>query len=745
MHIAIVTTEYLPGRGGGVATYHSILAQLLVEAGLEVTVLVKHLDDDLPLEEDHGPLQIRRIPLVDPHTGISLWQQPDPYTNEMLHLRTYVGVFAREVARWLPGIHAWKPIDLVLSQEVEAPTYLLQNERLLFHRMAEVPFVVFVHSPHRSVQFFNEDSIYDRAEYHRVYYEEQSMALADRLLAASQYQLDEVFRDLGYPTDRTAVIPYPLGRVPPLEEPLPRPPALDPNHRHLVYAGRIEMRKGLMPLMEAFASLAADHPDLHLHLLGAHCHHAPLDRPVQEILLRRLPPALRGRVIFHGPVPREEIWAYFRHATLGVVPSLWEPFSFVAQEMMACALPVLATREVGLTELLEEGRSVFRCEGRDSAALAAELSRVLALPAEERAVVGREGHRAILAACNNEKVVRKTVDFFAETIEATRRSFARESRFPVPSNLPWGQRPLREAHPALAFPPPRTVRRVAVVLPCYNLGPYLNEAVESLRSQEGVVPEIFVVNDGSTERGTLEVLGRLRQSNDLRVLDTPNQGLPRARQHGAGVALEAGVDALVFLDADDWLKPSYLRKAVEILNRHPEAGAVNAWTDTIGLMDTYWIPPHSQFPLLLAECLSTPPAVVRREAYERAGGFSPALSYAYEDWDLWIALCRAGYALLTIPEPLIVYRMREGSMSHRYNPATREHGRRALLARHGDLLSTYGSEVLLLVEGYGYRERRRADAIQQAAARAKPIPPLDKRIYRSLRRFFRGRENPCAR
>lgn len=78
-------------------------------------------------------------------------------------------------------------------------------------------------------------------------------------------------------------------------------------------------------------------------------------------------------------------------------------------------------------------------------------------------------------------------------------------------------------------------------------------------------------------------------------------------------------------------------------------------------------------------------------------------------------------------------------MSHRYNPVTREHGRRTMLARHGDLLATYGRETLLLAEGYGYREQQRVHEVQQAAARAQPTPPLDKRIYRSLRRFFRGR------
>ena len=57
MHICIVTTEYLPGPGGGVATYNAIISQLLVQAGHEVTVVVKLVDlvevEMVQLEDQH--------------------------------------------------------------------------------------------------------------------------------------------------------------------------------------------------------------------------------------------------------------------------------------------------------------------------------------------------------------------------------------------------------------------------------------------------------------------------------------------------------------------------------------------------------------------------------------------------------------------------------------------------------------------------------------------------------------------
>ena len=744
MHVCLVATEYLPGPGGGVATYTSILARLLVDAGHRVTVLVKQANDDLPRFEEEGGLRVRRVPLLNPASGKSIWEEPDLFANEMIHLRTYVGVFAREVSRLLPEIHAEDPLDLILSQDVEAPTYLFQSERFLFNRMAEVPVVVFIHSPHRQIQYFNEESIYDRAEYHRVYYEEQSMALADGLIAASDYMKRDMMDRMGFPDEAIRVIPLPLGEVPAEAAPL-----AGETGRRLVYAGRLEPRKGVEVLVRAFAALAPAEPDLHLDLIGADRDHGPSGKSFSDFLGKFLPESVRGRVHFHGPMPRAEIWARYRAADLGVVPSLWEPFSFACQEMMATGLPVVATTEGGMAEMIEDGVSGFLCPAFDPQALADRIREALGKSGEELTAMGERARARIGRFCENRAVVGDTADYFEEVIERTKREFRERGRFPVPANLPFGNRALAAPHPAAAFGSPARVEKVAAVVTCYNLGEYLEECVGSLLRQEEVVPHVIVVNDGSTDPATLGILDSFRDRAEVEVLDFPNGGLPVARRRGAEAAWRNGFEALLFVDADDWIESDYLRKAREVLDRHPEAGAVNAWTHTIGLMHTYWIPHHSQFPQLLAECLSTPPALVRREAYEAAGGVSPRLKYSYEDWDFWVAICRAGYALLTIPEPLTRYRMRTGSMSQEYRWVTREHGRREMLDRHRDLIGEYGREALLLVEGYWYRDQSKPPEVRVVEKEVRvevPVPPpppvpWDKKIYRFFRdRVFRRRK-----
>lgn len=753
MHICIVTTEYLPGPGGGVATYTAIMADLLEREGHAVTVVVKQEGEACPWDvSTEGPLRVVPVPMVNPESGRSIWEDPDLYANEMIHLRCYAGVFAKEVARLLPELHRENPFDLVLSQDVEAPTYLIQNKRMLFNMMAEVPFVVFIHSPHRQIQLFNDASIYSRHDYHRCLYEEQSMALADGLIAASDYMKEQMIRQMDFADEDIRVIPLPLGDVPdPPEKSAPPAQSSKKPERRLIYAGRIEPRKGVEYLLQAFAEIAPRHPELILELAGRDTRHPALGKPCSEVFLKPVPKELHERIRFLGPVRREKLWQHYHTAALGVVPSRWEPFSFTCQEMMACALPVVATVEGGMAEMIEPGRHGFLCPAHDVEALAEKLHEALERSLEERDRMGREARKRIFDYCDNKNILDQTLGYFESVITANRSRFSKNRRFPVPSNLPFGDHPLKKAHPASAHRPPARIDRIAVVVTCYNLGAYLDECIQSLESQQRISPYIYIVNDGSTDSKTLDALDRMRMKSCVEVLDYVNGGLPVARRRGAQVALDAGYPAIMFIDADDAVEPSYLAKAVEILNRHPEAGAVNAWTHTVGLMHTYWIPPHSQFPLLLAECLSTPAAVIRAEAYEAAGGVCPEMKYAFEDWEFWIALCKTGYALLTIPEPLLRYRMREGSMSQEYLVATREHGRRAILSRHGELHQRFAPEVQLLTEGYVYFEqaklRQQAEDFQSQLSYPGDPPkrnqrvPLDKKIYR----FFKKRIDRFSR
>jgi glycosyltransferase involved in cell wall biosynthesis/SAM-dependent methyltransferase len=108
---------------------------------------------------------------------------------------------------------------------------------------------------------------------------------------------------------------------------------------------------------------------------------------------------------------------------------------------------------------------------------------------------------------------------------------------------------------------------VSVIIPCYNYGHFLAEAIESVRQQDYPAKEIVVVDDGSTD-DTRTVAARYPE---VIYVYQPNQGLSAARN--TGIQQSHGT-YLVFLDADDWLFPGGLATNVRYLQQHPHAAFV---------------------------------------------------------------------------------------------------------------------------------------------------------------------------
>ncbi|HNX05461.1 MAG TPA: glycosyltransferase family 4 protein, partial [Opitutales bacterium] len=199
---------------GGVGTYATILPPLLAGMGHHVTIIAKQAEG-APDKDVYEGCPVHR--LIDDYlwTGDTSREDDELFSMEMHSLRSYVGIFARNVARKIAELHAQEPFDVVLSQDVEAPTWILQDRRMVLGEMPELPVVVFVHSPHHAIQMFNQDSVYDRHEYHRILYEKQSMSQAEGLIVASRSMREEIMSDIGPDASRLARIPLPHGEVPP--------------------------------------------------------------------------------------------------------------------------------------------------------------------------------------------------------------------------------------------------------------------------------------------------------------------------------------------------------------------------------------------------------------------------------------------------------------------------------------------------------------------------------------------------
>jgi glycosyltransferase involved in cell wall biosynthesis len=108
---------------------------------------------------------------------------------------------------------------------------------------------------------------------------------------------------------------------------------------------------------------------------------------------------------------------------------------------------------------------------------------------------------------------------------------------------------------------------VSVIIPCYNYGHFLAEAIESVMEQSYPAIEILVIDDGSTDR-TKEVA---ISYSDVIYIFQENQGLSAARNKGIG---RSKGDYLIFLDADDWLLPEAIALNVSYLEQNSQAAFV---------------------------------------------------------------------------------------------------------------------------------------------------------------------------
>jgi glycosyltransferase involved in cell wall biosynthesis len=235
--------------------------------------------------------------------------------------------------------------------------------------------------------------------------------------------------------------------------------------------------------------------------------------------------------------------------------------------------------------------------------------------------------------------------------------------------------------------------RISVIVTCYNLGEYLDEAVESILAQTYQDFEILIVDDGSTDAATIDLLADYRRPK-THVIRIAHAGVAAARN--VGIAHTTG-QYLCAMDADDRFEPSYFVKAARILDGDPEVTFVSCWLRTFGDEDWEWQPQRCDLPTLLWEDTVLTASLVRRDAVLVVGGYDTEMpTQGDDDWDLWLTLAARGYRGVILPEVLFYYRRRAGSVSSGcwYGP-----GHLPLasyrVSKHADLYRTHLLDVLL--------------------------------------------------
>jgi glycosyltransferase involved in cell wall biosynthesis len=259
---------------------------------------------------------------------------------------------------------------------------------------------------------------------------------------------------------------------------------------------------------------------------------------------------------------------------------------------------------------------------------------------------------------------------------------------------------------------------LSVVIPCFNYGHYVADAVGSVLGQTWRDIEILVVDGGSTSQDSLRA---------LRALQTPRTRVFfRQARHMVGDNRNFGIrhargKYICCLDADDLLQPTYLEKALFLL----ETQGYDVVSTAIGSFGqdrrTYTLERYPTLDDMLVANQVATCAVFPKTLWERAGGFQDCglgADYVYEDWRLWIRFAALGARIANlVDEPLLRYRVHDRGLTSQA-PAMDRH-REAVRALNADVIDDLAfarsranarlqvrvTEPLINFAGRGERER----------------------------------------
>ncbi len=209
--------------------------------------------------------------------------------------------------------------------------------------------------------------------------------------------------------------------------------------------------------------------------------------------------------------------------------------------------------------------------------------------------------------------------------------------------------------------------RISVIVPAYGVAHLLGEALASLQAQSIDDWEAVVIDDGAPD----DVAGACAAFADdprVKLMMTDNGGLATARNRAIAAS---SAPFVALLDGDDAYEPGYLAAMLAAIEPRPELGFVTCDATFFGLPDRVgqrFSRFHAQTGEITLERVIRREfnvfigCTIRRTAFDAVGGFDSTLR-SVEDLDLWMRLLSAGWGATLVPEPLMRYRRRPGSLS----------------------------------------------------------------------------------
>ncbi len=686
----IICSEYppVPIAPGGIGTYVLHLAQLLAEAG-ETVHIISQLWQGAPLKIEQkcqGNLTIHRVPSLEKK---AIWHDNTASKKRARELEGLLqSPFPPQCFSWQASLLAeelveQEDIDIIESQEYQSPLYYFQLRRALgLGPKKYPPCLVHLHSPTEFIALHNQWDINYTFFQTPKRLEAYSIAAADALLCPSQFFARQAEARYALKSDSIKTIPLPIGDNPFLER-----DRETWENGTICYVGRLEERKGIIEWIDAAVAVALKYPNAQFEFIGANC--LGSDRVNgDEFLKQRIPADLSTRFHFRGKQERSHLPQFLQQARIAVVPSRWENFPNTCVEAMCSGLPVIASRQGGMVEMIEDNQTGWLAKESGSEGLSEALERALQTPPSQLNDMGHRASLSIRQLCDNQKIVDEQIAFRQEIVNR-----GAQQSLSLPANLPWIEN-------SLAVPPVRQVlldsseQGIAVVIACFRDTHLLDKCWQSLQCQTQKPVAVIVIGKKLT---ALSISAVLAQETQWLAIEQADEDLVAAQNKAIKAVLSSGCQPLgfAFLDAGDRLEADFIARCESVLHHCPEVGLISCWAQYLGSADRFWIKPCPSFPYQWFSNEVAPFSVVRSQALYQAGYFRVGMAEGFEFWDLANAVMASGWMAVTLPEilgtSLRLWQMSRLRASHIESVAYRK-----ILDRFPDLVERDAADLILI-------------------------------------------------
>ena len=645
--------------------YVDIISRLMAEAGHEVTVFVRDSKDS----EERVNERLTYIRFEASGSKCEAYRRMGYWAALSYQYYEVVRAYARRMG---------EP-DIIETQDYNAPAYYIIQYKLLEREfLKDARIVVHLHTPTYELARINREAEYAFPTYWIGRMEKFCIDGADALVTQSEFLKENVRRD--FPDKEITVIRLPYE----YKDGAIRYECGD----YLLYTGRLEYRKGIMQFIDQMALLWEGGNRTKLVALGGDTYFSPKDKNLGEILKEKNRRWIEeGLLEFKDTVPPDEFNQIVARARGIVIPSIYENFPYTCVISMWQGCPMLVSKQGGQSEMVggDESRGIVFDWDKEGDC-AEKIEKFLSLSEEKLRKMGEQGRTYIRKLCAADQNVEARETFFEEVRKRpSRKDFpvlnARKAT-ELPENVQKGEKGL-----------------LSIIICYYNLGDTIMETMESLMQIDYGRYETIIINDGSTDKKSLEKLEEIKEKYpEVRIESIPNGGLANARNVGSRLAKG---EYISFLDADDRVAPDYYKRCIEVLEQYENVSFVYSWLQYFEGSDGVWITFNTELPYMLMGNMLSAFAVVRKADFISFGQNRKAMEYGMEDYDGWLGMVQNGRNGVCIPEPLCYYRVRKESMTRVMSNGARMYLYKTLEERHKELYEEYGGDVYNLVNANG--------------------------------------------